>query len=89
MLWRLQFSSSSAYLPSHQLVRFLGHLIVLNDENFSGIAKRDTIVDDIKDSIGDALDDALGNEKKTLMEEIEDFKIEDLDVRETLGQNLL
>ena len=56
---------------------------------FSGIAKRDTIVDDIKDSIGDALDDALGNEKKTLMEEIEDFKIEDLDVRETLSQNLL
>jgi len=44
----------------------------------AGIAKRDTIVDDIKDSIGDALDDALGKEK-TLMEEIEDFKIEDLD----------
>ena len=31
VVWRLQFSSSPAYFPSHQLVRFLGHLIVLND----------------------------------------------------------
>ena len=70
--------SRSSYYVEWDIFRY-GWINILF--TFSGIAKRDTIVDDIKDSIGDALDDALGKEK-TLMEEIEDFKIEDLDVRQ-------